>query len=98
MVCDSHLIIDEKNPFLLYCLKVDSGYSKYVVKKKKDNFNQLQRQLLNLRNQTVLQQSNEGFYARPLEQALPRLPTSILEQIFSKKCTKLTQAQLSTKI
>jgi len=55
VVCESHLIIDEKSPFLLYCLRVKTGYSKNLIKKKLENFKQLQNELLNLRNQTVLQ-------------------------------------------
>jgi len=33
-----HTVIDEKNPFILYAIEIESEFSKYIVLKQFDNF------------------------------------------------------------
>ena len=54
LTCDQYFIIDEKSPFLLFCLQIDTGYSRSTIKKKMDHFKELERHFLRLRGQLVL--------------------------------------------
>ena len=50
-----HTIVDQKSPFVLYAIELQSNFSKCIVKKKFDNFIQLQTNLLSMHDQIVLQ-------------------------------------------
>ena len=45
-----HTIVDEKNPFVLFAVELESEFSRYVAKKQFQNFVNLQKKLLSLRN------------------------------------------------
>jgi len=51
----NHAVVDEKSPFVLYILQIQTDFSRFVTKKKFENFVELQTKLLSLRDQVVLE-------------------------------------------
>ena len=47
-------MIDQKDPFVLFAIFVQSDYSRFITKNTFENFEILQRKLVSLENQIVL--------------------------------------------
>ena len=48
-----HVVIDQKNPFVLFAIGVESDFSRFITKNTFENFEILQKQLISLDNQLV---------------------------------------------
>lgn len=80
-----HAVIDQKSPFVLYAVEVESEYSRFVTKCTFAHFEQLQRKLISLSHQIVLTRSSQNqVTTKRLKEVLPRLPTSLISLFFHR--------------
>lgn len=78
-------MIDQKDPFVLFAIFVQSDYSRFITKNTFENFEILQRKLVSLENQIVLSRTPQNkVLTHRLKDVLPRLPTSILSFFWKK--------------
>ena len=89
-----HVVVDEKSPFVLYAIMIESDYSRFITKNTFENYEILQKKLISLENQVVLSKTPQNVVlTHRLKDVLPRLPTSFLS-IFWKKSV-LSDADLA---
>ncbi|CDW83611.1 UNKNOWN [Stylonychia lemnae] len=85
-----HTVIDEKDPFILYAIEIESEFSKYIVLKQFKNFIKLQQDLVKLKDCTVEMCPRIGSLGAEcvsLEKLIPKLPSSFIGLLFKSMPT-----------
>eukprot|EP00347_Sterkiella_histriomuscorum_P009893 403339469 len=82
-----HTIVDEKNPFILYAVEIESEFSRYVVLKQFSDFVRLQQELVQMKDHIVELNPRYALTSNqpeclPLEKLIPKLPTSFISYLF----------------
>ena len=85
-VIHKHAVIDQKNPFVLFAIGVESDFSRFITKNTFENFEILQKQLISLDNQLVFAKPNphNPVQTHRLKDVLPRLPVPFLSLFWRK--------------
>jgi len=50
---EKHTVVDEKSPFVLYALEIQSQFSKFIMLKQFQSFIKLQQELVKLKDSIV---------------------------------------------
>ena len=101
IIVNKHAIIDEKKPFVLYLCEIKTQFSKHFVKKRFENFIDLQTKLCNMSNQLIMQKNKQknaknSFIIRNLNDVLPKLPNSFFSKLFGPAVPSVSDIQVST--
>ena len=81
-----HVVIDQKNPFVLFAIGLESDFSRFITKNTFENFEILQKQLISLDNQLVFSKpsAHNPVQTHRLKDVLPRLPVPFLSLFWRK--------------
>ena len=81
-----HVVIDQKNPFVLFAIGLESDFSRFITKNTFENFEILQKQLISLDNQLVFSKpsAHNPVQTHRLKDMLPRLPVPFLSLFWRK--------------
>mmetsp|Transcript_18059 Transcript_18059/g.13108 ORF Transcript_18059/g.13108 Transcript_18059/m.13108 type:complete len:133 (-) Transcript_18059:443-841(-) len=81
---EKHTVVDEKDPFVLYAVEIQSEFSKFIMLKQFQNFVKLQQELVKLKDSVVQVPRSDrmGFDYTFLDKLLPKLPAGFLDLIW----------------